>query len=410
MERGDLRRDGRGSLHYNSRETFSENDAKRARHSSLKKSVHKKHSRHHHQRYSSASDADAKRASYEENPHNWSECDSSQGRKYWFNIRTEKSQWEVPKAILLKRSKEKDANSRTGRDHFSPSNSERRRGQNSHSSDHHFNSPLDRDEEMDTSSHPTLSSISNNSSANAAGTGSQNLITSLHPLQQALLVKNQLEHSTQSNNNNTVPFNQSALTSPNLPFRPNESSFSLPNPTNSINSFDNIPSLPSLGRLEIRPHGSVKFPTTRGVIDGQNNTTSSHLDKFANTPGIRIKKKPTISTSSEGSFKFSTNCTVTPVADIAIPESSIELHCDTDLMNSSLIYPFTSPDLDYLEKELNQKMSQKLDTTYVDNLDSQLLLTKAKMNWEIDNCFSQIYSLRASNLASLIDSNQLSNS
>ena len=359
-----------------------------SRHSTAKRSIHKKHSKHH-QRYPS-SEADAKRASYEENPLNWNECLSSQGRKYWFNVRTEKSQWEVPKAILLQRSRERETSKSK---EFSPPYYSGSNRKSSHASDHH--SPRKRDDDTDKSS---LLATANSSSAS--------LITSLHPLQQALLVKNQLQHSTTSTRPHTLPISPSTVGSADSnPLSPPE--LVIPPLLRPEAKHTPLPVRTDPPATTITSSYLVKRPATSSLTN-QLSSVASNLDKFANTPGIRIKKKLLLSTSSasEETLKLISNSdTIAPV-DIVIPESSTELLYDQELMNMSLIYPFSSPHIDYTEKEINNKMLERLNLTYPEQIESSLMLAGAKLRWEIDNFASQVCALRAASIASLIEEDQ----
>ena len=370
-------------LNYN-RTQQSDSDWKKSqnRHSTAKRNVYKKHSKHH-SRYSS-SDSDAKRASYEENPLNWNECMSSLGRKYWFNVRTEKSQWEVPKAILMQRSRDRES---TRSKEFSPplySGTSRKTNSNNYSSDY-VTSPRKREDGIDKVNTP-------DSHANLSTSSSQSLITSLHPLQQALLVKNQLQHSSQPH---TMPVSPSPIGSTDSnPISPVE--FTQPQPFRSDARECQLPPVSS----------SFRTATSKSSrFDTQLPSVSSHLDKFANTPGIRIKKKPILSSSSsseEAMKLLSASDTVAPI-DIAIPECPTEFSYDPDLMNLYLIYPFSSQEIEYTEKELNRKMLERLNTSYLAHIESSIILTHTKLRWEIDNFHSQICSLRTKSIASLIE-------
>ena len=373
----------RGMLNYN-RSQQSDSDWKKSqnRHSIAKRNVYKKHSKHH-PRYSS-SDSDAKRASYEENPLNWNECMSSLGRKYWFNVRTEKSQWEVPKAILMQRSRDKES---TRSKEFSPPlYSGSRKTNSNYSSDYVTPSPRKREDEVDKMNTP-------DSHANLSTSSSQSLITSLHPLQQALLVKNRLQHSSQPL---TTPVSPSPIGSiDSNPISPVE--FTQPQPSRPEKRESQLPPVSSSFRTAAN-RSSSRF-------DGQLPSISSHLEKFANTPGIRIKKKPILSSSSsseEAMKLLSASDTVTPI-DIVIPECPTELTCDPDLMNLSLIYPFSSQEIEYTEKELNRKMLERLNTSYLEHIESSIILTHTKLRWEINNFHSQVCSLRTKSIASLIE-------
>ena len=387
----------RDRLPYYSRDQLSESDWKKSqsRHSTAKRSIHKKHSKHH-PRYSS-SETDAKRASYEENPLNWNECLSSLGRKYWFNVRTEKSQWEVPKAILLQRSRERE----TSKKEFSPPYYSGSNRKSSHVSDYHTSSPRKRDDDVDK---PSLLATPDSPRASSS---SRSLITSLHPLQQALLVKNQLQHSTVSTRPQTLPISPSTvgpadsnpLSPPELVVPP------LPRP-----EFRHAP-LPARTDTPATPSAVSQLSKPAPAISSLSNQLSgvaSNLDKFANTPGIRIRKKLLLSTSSasEETLKLISNSDTIPSVDIVIPESPTELLYDPELMNMSLIYPFSSPHIDYTEKEINNRMLERLNLTYPEQIESSLMLTSAKLRWEIDNFASQMCALRAASIASLIEQDQ----
>lgn len=371
-------------LNYN-RTQQSDSDWKKSqnRHSTGKKNVYKKHSKHH-PRYSS-SDSDAKRVSYEENPLNWNECMSSLGRKYWFNVRTEKSQWEVPKAILMQRSRDREGSRSKELSPLLYSGTSRKTNSNSYSSDYVTPSPRKREDEVDKINTP-------DSHANLSNSSSQNLITSLHPLQQALLVKNQLQHSSQPH---TLPVSPSPIGSMDSnPISPVE--FTQPQSSRSDTRESQLPALSSSFRTAT--HKSSSF-------DNQLPSVSSHLDKFANTPGIRIKKKPILSSSSsseEAMKLLSASDTVTPI-DMVIPECPTELSYDSELMSISLIYPFSSQEIEYTEKELSRKVLERLNTSYLEHIESSIILTHAKLRWEVDNFHSQICSLRTKSIASLIE-------
>ena len=373
----------RGLPYYN-RDQTSDSDWKKSqsRHSTAKRNIHKKHSKHH-QRYSS-SEADAKRASYEENPLNWNECLSSLGRKYWFNVRTEKSQWEVPKAILLQRSRERET---TKSKEFTPPYYSGSNRKSSHVSDYHMSSPRKRDDDVDKSSLLAR-----------PGSPRASLITSLHPLQQALLVKNRLQHSTRPQ---TLPISPSTVGSADSnPLSPPE----LVIPPLPLPEVRHTP-LPVRTDSAATTNTSLAKPAAN--LNNQLSSFSSNLEKFANTPGIRIKKKLLSSTSaSEETLKIISNSdTIAPV-DIVIPDSPTELLYDRELMNMSLIYPFSSPHIDYTEKEINNRMLERLNLTYPEQIESSIMLTSAKLRWEIDNFASQVCSLRAASIASLIEEDQ----
>ncbi|KAI6657648.1 hypothetical protein LOD99_391 [Oopsacas minuta] len=383
----------RGLLHY-SRDQPSDSDWKKCqtRHSANKRNIHKKHSKHH-PRYPS-SETEAKRASYEENPLNWNECMSSMGRKYWFNVRTEKSQWEVPKAILLQRNRERE---NTRSKELSPSlySGVNRKTNSSHSTDYIISSPRKKEDDIDRintpESHPSVSTNS-----------SRNLITSLHPLQQALLVKNQLQYSTHPH---TLPISPSPAESiDSNPISPTE--FIQPHSSRSDSR-----EAPLLARRDSESSStSLRNISSRSTTSLNNHMSSvaSNLDKFANTPGIRIKKKPILSSSSsceEAMKLLSSSDTVTPIA-IVMPECPAELAYDAELIDLPLTYQFSSPQIEYTEKEINNKMLERLNTCYTDYIESSIMLTDAKLRWEIDNFYSQICSLRTKSIATLIEPEQ----